>query len=780
MHLLLTKNLRDVQRRPLRTLLTVLGVVLGVAGVVAISFTGRNLAEAQRETYAGTHQPDISAYVSEAPPTILDLLSRRQDVVSADSRAVQVTRTSTGQGWIDTRLVGVDDFANMPLDSVQLVAGRFPDRGEVAFDATATELTPIHLGDLVALQASADATVTYAHVSGFVRAPATLDASILDQATAFMPASDVRALLGSPYNNYLMLRVADPARASQTADDIQQFLSERGISSSNYTVRDPTVFTGSRELATLLLLLEVFSVVGAVLSSFLVANTVAAIMVEETRQIGLIKALGGSRWQAMQPYLTFALLLGVAGAVLGWGCGILGGELLTRYLANLSGLTLPPFSLAPREFLLALAVGTGVTLSSALVPAWSATRQRVARLLANIGVVADFSRGPTQRLTARVSRTSAIAAMGLRNVTRRPVRAAITLTVVAVAVAAFVSTQAISRSVSITVDHLYALYGADGWIFFEHPVGLDFGSVLDRTPDVTRAEAWANVSGSVGSVATDVWGLPANTTIYTPRLIAGTWLVASNPVAVVLTDNFAQTIHASVGDVLTLDTGKQSTLVNVVGIVNDDSTYLGAATIGKVFIQVSDLQRIVGEPGYVSLFALKLHSSAPNAVNQSLSNIEARFRQFAPVTLPMYQDQQSSRRAIDILSVMLNAMVAIVSVVGLAGIINTLLINLTERRREYGVLRALGASGRHLMQLVLTEALGLTALGCIIGTLVGYPLARWLVTITGEQLFRLEFHLGAVTILLIFAVALAATAAVSAVPGLLAGRLRPIQVLRYE
>ncbi|MBX6341282.1 MAG: hypothetical protein IRY97_02395, partial [Thermomicrobiaceae bacterium] len=50
MHLLLTKSLRDVQRRPLRTLLTALGIVLGVAGVVAISYTGRNLVAAQRET----------------------------------------------------------------------------------------------------------------------------------------------------------------------------------------------------------------------------------------------------------------------------------------------------------------------------------------------------------------------------------------------------------------------------------------------------------------------------------------------------------------------------------------------------------------------------------------------------------------------------------------------------------------------------------------------------------------------------------------------------------
>jgi membrane protease YdiL (CAAX protease family) len=52
MIILLMKALRDVQRRPLRTLLTIIGITLGVAGLVAINHTGHNLADAQRETIA--------------------------------------------------------------------------------------------------------------------------------------------------------------------------------------------------------------------------------------------------------------------------------------------------------------------------------------------------------------------------------------------------------------------------------------------------------------------------------------------------------------------------------------------------------------------------------------------------------------------------------------------------------------------------------------------------------------------------------------------------------
>ncbi len=780
MDLLLKKNLRDLQRRPLRTLLTVIGVMLGVAGVVAISFTGRNLAVAQRQTYANTKQPDVTAFVSNLSPTLVGLIERRDNVSVADTRSVQYTRMSVGSGWVSTRLVGVSSFTGSELSTLELVDGRYPDRGEVVFDITATKLANLRIGDLVALQPDAGATTSYARISGFVRAPATIDASILNQATAFVPDHDLLKILGHQYDNYLMLRVDQPQRASQTANDIAGFLDKRGIPHGGFTVRDPNSFTGSRELETLLLLLRVFSYVGAALSSFLVANTIAAVMIEESRQIGIIKALGGTRWTAMRTYLTFAAMVGLAGGSIGWGVGLLGGRALSAYLSGLSGLVLPPFALSTRELVLALAVGLVVTLSSAAVPAWVSARKRVAPLIASVGVTSDFQRGLVQRITGPLGKMTAMSAIGLRNLVRRPVRAWITLGLVAIAVATFVATQAVSTSVNKTVDQLYTLYGADGWIYFNRYLDINFSHVLDQQPSVTRAEPWGNTGGSLGSVRTDVWGIPADTQIYTPRVTSGTWLRESNPVGAVLTGNLARKLNARVGDVRTLDIGKTSTLIEVVGIVNDSSTYLGATTTGKLFLRIEDLQTIAGVQNQASLFALKLQSSQPHAVDQELQQLEEQFRAYGPQTLATYQDQASSRQAIDILTLMLNTMVVIIGIVGLAGIANTLIINLTERRREFGVLRALGATASHLIRLVMSEALGITGAGCVLGIAIGYPLARYLVYLTGTQLFALDFSLSPLTIIMTLVVALVATAAVSTGPGLIAARIRPIVVLRYE
>lgn len=58
--ILLTKTLRDLRHRTLRSLLTIVGIVIGVAGVVAISYTARNLALAQAAVYADASQYDLA------------------------------------------------------------------------------------------------------------------------------------------------------------------------------------------------------------------------------------------------------------------------------------------------------------------------------------------------------------------------------------------------------------------------------------------------------------------------------------------------------------------------------------------------------------------------------------------------------------------------------------------------------------------------------------------------------------------------------------------------
>jgi len=125
-------------------------------------------------------------------------------------------------------------------------------------------------------------------------------------------------------------------------------------------------------------------------------------------------------------------------------------------------------------------------------------------------------------------------------------------------------------------------------------------------------------------------------------------------------------------------------------------------------------------------------------------------------------------------------MVAIVGGVGLVGILNTQTLNVLERRREIGVLRALGAQWTHLWRLFLLEGALLGTAGFFLGLPAGWALAQGLMGIISVALITLRFTLLPADVAgsLFFALLLSILG--GALPALAAARLRPVEVLRYE
>ncbi len=780
MNTLLRKLVRDIRHRGLRNFLTLLAVILGVAGVVTISSTTRTLAIAQRLTYNEANQADIAVFASGISESTRSLLSRQDNVNQVASRTVLFTRLSTGAGWVNLRLDGIDNFETMDIETIEISQGTYPGQGEIVLDESARELTPFEIGDTVAVQSSPAEQPTYLTISGLTRSPAVLGAGILNRATGYATARTVRNLTGRTLDNFLLVRVDDKQRASETSEQIGQLLNMRGVSTGAFDIRDPEHFVGSRELNTLLFLLRLFSFLGAILSGFLVANTISAVLSEETQQIGILKALGASRRQVVSTYLIYAAGIGILGAILGTIAGLAMSQFLSQFLLNLTGLRTPPFAIFAADIALALGVGLAVTVVAALIPALAKANARAAGLLSRRASQSAIETRLLSRITSLVGRIHTAIAAGLRNIGRRRAPSFLTIALVAVAVGAFLSTQALSQSVNTTVDNLYALYGADGWIYFDKTTDLAIVDDLKRQPAVVDAEAWSTASAAIGTTRTDIWGMPAVDPMYDYQLVEGRWVGQASPAEAVVTSNLAREKSVNVGQVLDLDVGRQRIQVQVVGIVNDSSTYLGSTATGKVFMRLRDLNRITGREGRTDIIALQFWSSDHQTVDSTLEMLETRYRDLQPGTLAAYADQQSARRAIDILSFLLRAMVVVVGIVGLAGIINTLLIGITERRREYGIMRAIGGRTRHILMLLVTEGITLAIIGTVVGLVIGYPISRFVVDLTGAQLFELDYELNLVNLGAVLALAIVTVGAASAGPGLLASKLLPARVLRYE
>jgi putative ABC transport system permease protein len=189
---------------------------------------------------------------------------------------------------------------------------------------------------------------------------------------------------------------------------------------------------------------------------------------------------------------------------------------------------------------------------------------------------------------------------------------------------------------------------------------------------------------------------------------------------------------------------------------------------------------LTGSGDQASFFAVRLADPAPAAVDRALEEIEVRYKALNPSVLVAYEDREASLRAVRILSLMLAAMVVIVGAIAAIGIANTLTMNIIERRREVGIMRAVGAGAAELGGLLAVEASFIGLVGAGVGILAGIPLAHLLVTMTGEALFKLTFTLPPELLLMTTGLALVLAVGASLGPGLLAARLRVGETLRYE
>ena len=136
----------------------------------------------------------------------------------------------------------------------------------------------------------------------------------------------------------------------------------------------------------LLLAMSSFGLFVLVLSGILVINLLTAMMASQVRQIGVMKAIGGTRWQIARIYFGQALFLGIAAVIVSVPLGILGSRALCRYMAMFLNFDINSFAVPVWVYLLVAVVGIAAPLIAAAYPVWSGTAAPVRVALSDFGL----------------------------------------------------------------------------------------------------------------------------------------------------------------------------------------------------------------------------------------------------------------------------------------------------------------------------------------------------------------------------------------------------------
>lgn len=547
---------------------------------------------------------------------------------------------------------------------------------------------------------------------------------------------------------------------------------------SGATLADEGAAAMQSGLAIFTQVLLAFAAVSLLVGSFVIWNTFNVLVAQRRREVGLLRAVGATRRQVLGGILVEAAAVGLLATVLGLLAGV-GLAVGIRRLLLLVGVEVPTTTVAlePRTLIAALAVGVGVTMVAAAIPAWGATRVAPMEALRDVdpapdrgssrrgvgggvvlsagtlGLVACALVGGQRSLTALASVTAFVGLvlsgpslvrgtarlgsfgrrgggwrLAARNVSRSPRRAAATamaLTIgVAVVAAVAVTATSLRESAGQTVS---AGNRAD---FVLQPVGTGAGispaaATAVRTLEGVDAVVELKYSGAkINGTRSTIVAVDATNLGRVLDVTTREGALDLGPGSIAIASTEATALGVGVGDTVVVtypESGPTRVTVTAIfantatGLIN--SAYLVSTADFRVNV-TSTLDRVV------------LVAAAPGA---DLTATEARITQ-ALVAYPNItvsdpaQLTQAAQESTDQLLGLVTALLLLAVIVAILGIVNTLVLSVLERTRELGLMRAVGATRRQIRTIVRRESVLMAMLGAVtgvgLGTLSGVALSR--------------------------------------------------------
>lgn len=578
--------------------------------------------------------------------------------------------------------------------------------------------------------------------------------------------------------------------------------------------------------------LQVFAYVALVVGAFIIANTFSITVAQRTRELGLLRAVGATPAQVRRAVRTEALVVGVVASVAGWLLGVVLFAAAAAALPALRSLAGGPTGVVvrPSSVVQVVLSGTVVALLAALVPAWRASRVRpvealqaaavdrsagvvmrnvvgslamaagVAGLVASSaslvpGVVALLApmalvlglvlAGPalatvvTGGLVRLVpSRRHPVAGLAVANAHRNPRRTATTANALLLGVFLVVFVTSAGGAVrDYVVAQLTATATADLTVrattaalppgLVAEVAGL---SAVARTAEVEDGVAQVELAGGPVPVSAgdpDAVAAVRGLTAVTGRV---TGLAVDE---VVVPDLYAQAAGTTVGDTLTVTfadgTERQ---VRVAG-----TTRFSLASLSP-FVTDALVLEATGElvPNVLEIQA------GPGRIAEARAQLDDLAAGYANVVVE--QGSELGDAIEDVFNGIISSvdlLLAVAVVIALFGIVNTLVLSITERRHEIGLLRSVGMTRRQLASSILVESVVVALLGTVLGAAAGL-LTGWAVTqpLLDDSLVSTAFSwpLAELAAVLVLGVVLGVVAA--AVPALRAARTDLMAALRSE
>lgn len=786
---------RELWGSKTRTALVVLSLAVGVFAIGMMTTSQIVLAANMHASFMAVNPSSARLDSEPFDDELLQAIGRMPEVGQAEGRYRIEVRARIGPDtWRNLHLYVVPDFEAIAINTIVSESGAWPPpRRSVLIERAALGMLNAAEGDQLLVE-TADRKQRLLPIAGVAHDQHKWPANFGVIAYGYI-TFDTLAWLGQEraFNELYIVAAENPydkAHAQDVAAVVRDRIERTGRSVFVVNIREPGKHNADSLIQSLALMLGLIGALALPLSGFLVTNTISALLLQQVRQIGVMKAIGARTRQIIQIYLAIVLIYGVLALAVAMPLGAVAAYGFTRFILRLFNFELVSFAVPPSALALQILVGLVVPLLAALYPVIAGTRVTVREAIASQGTSLAARPGRRRILPAALAlRLPQTLVLALRNTFRRKGRLALTLATLTLGGAMFIAVVNVQGSLYSTLDVVLQYWKFDADVYFQQPYRVDrLTRELMQVPGVVAVEPWGNaVAFRVrpdGSEREQIAlnGPPAETTQIVPLISAGRWLLPEDENALVVNGAFLQEEpDVAVGDTITLKIEGRESPWRVVGVATGQMAGMGPIA----YANRPYLMRLTNQVGMSSRVVLTTaeHSAAfQDQVRQALE-VRLRAAHLRVNAINTHGDIYSGMGGIfNVFVAVTMVMALLLAVVGGLGLMGLMSLNVLERRQEIGVLRAVGASNSSVLGIVMAEGVFIGLISWLMAAALAGPLTRLLCYAVGLGFLNMplvySFSYGAVAIWFAIAVLLAALA--SFLPAWQAARVAVRDVLAYE
>ncbi|MEP6483323.1 MAG: ABC transporter permease [Rudaea sp.] len=738
------KILRDAWLYRARTLLVIIAVAIGMIGAGALLDAWAIVQRVTTQTYKASHPVSATLHVQNASDDVLARVRALPAIAAVRARRFVAASVEGGAEKLIGEIFVLQDWNAQDIGTLRSERGTWPPRdGEIVVETSSLEFSGATVGGSITLQIGKNPARSL-RVSGIAR-DVGLPPGWMDHVVYLFATPATVASLGAPVTlDEVQVVVRDTTLSRDAvrhiAADVKAELEHAGVHVSAVDVPEPNVHPHAAQMDSLLLTQGAFALLTLLVCAFLIVNLITALLVSQTRQIGVMKALGASVRHISTMYLAHALLLGIIASSIALPVAIAIARPYAALKSEMLNFPTLDATVPWSAILLQFAVGCLLPVAAAAIPVARACRMSVAAALRDPGVVTErlyVRRRPAWRGISRPLQLS------IGNAFRRRQRMVLTVLALALGGAVFLGADNLRVAVRASVDRIFA--GARYDVLFGLGSATSVESIvaaLANVPDIARIETIATTratlahdDGMVGD-AFGVVALQSGSELLSPVMESGRALKDDDVDTIVVSRRLAKEEPSmQTGATVTLTIDGRDTRVHIAGVFESGPQLLAYAPAAWFNAMRGDAR--------ATQVLVATTSKQPALQLDTIVRVRGALER-AGISVTGSHLMRETRRAFEdhLLMVVqfLGAMAWVMIAVGGMGLGSTMSLTVFERTREIGILRAIGARHREIVTMVQLEGWLVATLGWCVALPLSLPMSATFAWAFGKVMFPVPMH----------------------------------------